>query len=271
MGIIGKPVLNLPRSGYLTFSSPTAFSLSIIGNPLWDGTIEYSTNRYSWNIWTGSTTLNAVAYNGYYVLYVRGKNNTYITGANAATDNGAWHFAGSDISISGELIHILDYRERTVPADRAFDSMFGWKNPGDYAIVSARNLILPLVLSYRCCRSLFSRCKGLVYPPKMPATTLSILCYSSAFYQCESLAALPALYATNLSDECYASLFNGCSSIKLSETRTGEYQTEYRIPASGTGTVGTDSLQYMFNNSGGTFAGTPTANTTYYTSNSVIS
>jgi hypothetical protein len=62
-------------------------------------------------------------------------------------------------------------------------------------------------------------------------------------------------------------MFEDCSSIKLSTTQTDEYQYEYRIPTSGTGTAADvdDSLSSMFKNTGGTFKGTPTINRTYYT------
>ena len=67
-------------------------------------------------------------------------------------------------------------------------------------------------------------------------------------------------------------MFSGCTNIKLSTTQTGEYQTAYRIPKSGTGTTATDTLQNMFAGTGGTFTGTPNINTTYYlsTSNTVV-
>ena len=56
----------------------------------------------------------------------------------------------------------------------------------------------------------------------------------------------------------------------MSQTKTGTYQTAYRIPTSGTGTTATYALNNMFKNTGGTFTGTPTINTTYYTSNIVV-
>ena len=65
-------------------------------------------------------------------------------------------------------------------------------------------------------------------------------------------------------------MFYGCRLIKLSTTQTGEYQTPYRIPKSGTGTTATGALTEMFANTGGTFTGTPSINTTYYTSNTVV-
>jgi hypothetical protein len=66
-------------------------------------------------------------------------------------------------------------------------------------------------------------------------------------------------------------MFYGCSLIKLSTTQVDEYQTEYRIPFSGTGTTASNALGSMFANTGGTFTGTAIINTTYYTSNTVIS
>lgn len=95
-------------------------------------------------------------------------------------------------------------------------------------------------------------------------------CYEEMFNECDNLAALPKLPATTLEPECYRHMFYYCPKIKVSTTRTGDYQNEYRIPFTGTGTTATDALQSMFGNTGGSFTGTPTINTTYYTSNEVI-
>ena len=65
-------------------------------------------------------------------------------------------------------------------------------------------------------------------------------------------------------------MFYICINIKLSTTQTGEYQTAYIIPKSGTGTTATDALLNMFSVTGGTFTGTPEINTTYYLSTSNI-
>ena len=65
-------------------------------------------------------------------------------------------------------------------------------------------------------------------------------------------------------------MFRGCSKIKLSKTQTGEYQTEYRIPTSGTGVTAGIALNSMFTATGGTFKSSAAINTTYYTSNTVI-
>ena len=100
--------------------------------------------------------------------------------------------------------------------------------------------------------------------------TMARYCYVSVFNGCTSLTTVPELPATMLADYCYAWMFDGCTKIKFSTIQTGEYQTEYRIPTSGTGTTATDALTDMFRSTGGTFTGTPSINTTYYTSNTVV-
>lgn len=96
--------------------------------------------------------------------------------------------------------------------------------------------------------------------------------YGGVFYGCTGLTTAPALPATTLTDTCYANMFYGCTKLKLSATQTGSYTKAYRIPTSGTGVVATDALTNMFDTTGGTFAGTPEINTTYYldASNTII-
>ena len=90
------------------------------------------------------------------------------------------------------------------------------------------------------------------------------------FKGCISLIQIPKLPATKLISSCYNSMFYGCSQIKISTTQTSEYNNIYRIPMSGSGNNVSYCLDSMFTNTGGTFKGTPTINTTYYTSNEVI-
>ena len=100
--------------------------------------------------------------------------------------------------------------------------------------------------------------------------TIGDYCYDSMFYGCTSLVTAPALPATTLASFCYNSMFYGCTSLKLSETMTGIYDTAYRIPTAGTGTTTFYDLTDMFRVTGGTFTGTPTINTTYYTENTPV-
>ena len=127
-----------------------------------------------------------------------------------------------------------------------------------------------ITLASSCYDDMFNGCTSLTTAPALPATTLDAGCYSSMFEGCKSLTTVPELPATTLSNYCYWSMFNRCTKIKLSTTQTGDYQTAYKIPTSGTGTTATDALLDMFANTGGTFTGTPEINTTYYTSNTVV-
>lgn len=152
-------------------------------------------------------------------------------------------------------------------------------------------------LASSCYSYMFYGCTSLQTPPALPATTLNSSCYASMFQGCTALTTVPALPATALESQCYYGMFmgctnletinelpatvyktncyremyRGCSKIKLSTTQTGEYQTEYRLPSSGTGTALSGAFLNMFTGTGGTFATTPEVNTTYYTPNTVIS
>ncbi|MDY5928914.1 MAG: hypothetical protein SPJ27_02620 [Candidatus Onthovivens sp.] len=125
-------------------------------------------------------------------------------------------------------------------------------------------------LAHFCYCEMFGGCTSLTTAPALPATTLASYCYAYMFDGCISLTTAPALPATRLDVSCYSDMFRGCTNIKLSTTQTGEYQTAYRIPKSGTGTDAANALANMFGNTGGTFTDTPSINTTYYTSNTVV-
>ena len=126
-------------------------------------------------------------------------------------------------------------------------------------------------LAIYCYSSMFYGCTALTQAPALPATTLASDCYGSMFDGCTDLTQAPALPATKLSKSCYSFMFRGCTSLKLSSAKTGEYTQAYRIPTTGTGTTASGALTNMFAFTGGTFAGTPAINTTYYlSSNNMI-
>ena len=153
----------------------------------------------------------------------------------------------------------------TTLADYCYNTMFN----GCTSLTTVP--VLPATtLTYYCYNYMFQGCTSLTTVPVLPATTLAEHCYDSMFDGCTSLTAVPELPATTLAMSCYEYMFQGCKKIKLSTIQTGEYQTAYRIPKSGTGITAPDVMVYMFYNTGGTFTGTPEINTTYYTSNTVV-
>ena len=122
----------------------------------------------------------------------------------------------------------------------------------------------------RCFYSIFNSCSVLTSAPKLSATTLTQSCYDTAFLYCSELTTLPILPATIYPAECCEYMFYWCSKIKLSTTQTWEYQTPYRIPITWSWSAGNNALASMFTNTWWTFTWTPTINTTYYTSNTVV-
>ena len=153
----------------------------------------------------------------------------------------------------------------TTLTELCYASMF----EGCTALTTAPELPATTLANY-CYASMFEGCTALTTAPSLPVTTLANSCYRKMFLGCTSLTTAPELPATTLAKYCYQGMFNGCSLIKLSTTQTGAYTTAYRIPKSGTGRTAANALTDMFANTGGTFTGTPTINTTYYTSNTVV-
>ena len=225
---------------YLTFSSTARFSIETDElTAFWDGTIEYSTDANNWSTWDGTKVYSA-ATNGTHYLYLRGTGNTYISATSSSSVN-AWGISGTaPVSCDGDIMTLLDYTdpENATMADYCFAYMFSSSN-------------------------------SLVKPPTLTATTLSTGCYRSMF-QNSVLAELPKITASEFPSLCCSRMVSGCSFICLSETQTGEYQTPYTLPADGTATAASNAFNYMFQNTGGTFTGNPTVNTTYYTSNLVV-
>lgn len=117
---------------------------------------------------------------------------------------------------------------------------------------------------------LFYGCSALTVCPKMPATTLSDYCYYEMYYNCSNLQALPNIPSLSIPNYCCYSMFYWCSKIKLSTSSTWEYTNPYRIPKDWTWSLWANWLYQMFQSTWWTFTWTPTINTTYYTSNTIV-
>lgn len=106
--------------------------------------------------------------------------------------------------------------QRTSFKDYIFSSLFtaGYLGVDYNQIISAIELILPDYISYYCYGSMFSGCKDLIEPPRLPSKNVYSACYSGMFSGCSSLVKAPTLTAITTSGEStYAGLFRGCSSL----------------------------------------------------------
>ena len=283
-----------PVPTYLSFIGNEDFTLKTFNTTKnWNGTLEYSTDKSTWNTWNG-TEISSVGNK----LYLRGTGNSRITGG---SNNYRFVFTGTSalkIDCEGNIENLLDYETVSAGghptlADYCYNNMFygctalttapalpattlavgcyGYMFSGCTALTTAPELPATTLAGY-CYQFMFRNCTSLTTAPELPATTLAEGCYDSMFNRCTALTTAPALPATTLANYCYRYMFRGCNLIKLSNTQTGEYQTAYIIPKSGTGTNATNSLLDMFRSTGGTFTGTPSINMTYYlsTSNTVV-
>ena len=278
---------------YLTFSSPSSFTLKV--NDItkhWNGTLEYSTDTSNWSTWDGTTTLSSATSGSDNVLYLRGTGNTVITG-DGGKDSHKWVLTGSNIACIGNIENLLDYatvesgnhptmadycyyymfdgctsltQAPVLPATTLAENCYAYMFRGCTSLTQAP--VLPATtLAVGCYQDMFYSCTSLTQAPALPATTLSTYCYSYMFRGCTSLTQIPALPATTLVGYCYQYMFQDCSKIKLSSTQTGEYTIAYRIPTTGTGATAVSALNRTFASTGGTFTESPEINTTYYLSN----
>lgn len=251
---------------FLAFESATSFTLAINNAAKnWDGTLEANTGS-GWAEWDGTATLtsSAVDINHWHKILLRGTGNTKISGSAQKR----FVLTGTGIYCYGDVRALLDYadQENTTMANSCFAYLF-YNNRN---LVKAPDLGA-LVLSDNCYRSMFEDCRGLIKPPALPAIRIKANSYVGMFSTCKAMTALPALPAVLIADGMYNYMFAGCSKIKFSETMTGEYVREYRIPQYGDGPALTLGWATgMFMNTGGTYTGDPVVNTTYYTPNEII-
>ena len=224
---------------YVEFVSSTAMTIT----PKYTNsgvTLQYSLNGISWTTIASSATTPSAN-----IIYFRGQATGTKTLFVTVDTSNAWTFtSATNLQCNGKLDRLL---QGTLGADIDISSI------GSY-----------------CFAYMFYNKNTLIKSPTLPVTTLAISCYFAMFQGCTNLTRLPALPATTLANGCYRDMFNGCTSLKIATTMTGIYDTAYRIPTTGTGTVATNALTNMFTGTGGTFTGTPTINTTYYTENTPV-
>ncbi len=141
----------------------------------------------------------------------------------------------------------------SVLAGRCYLGMFGYCSSLKTApVLPATNL------AESCYMRMFQECTSLKTTPELPATSLANSCYMRMFESCTSLASAPNLPSVqNVKGECYYQMFHNCTSLKVNENGTGTKIFTCIFDAY-------NSVYQMFENTGGTFTGTPTLNNSYY-------
>lgn len=248
----------------LCFTANTAWStiqLAKTGSPT-VVTLETSTDGYNWSTYTFWDVITLA--NIWDKVYWRNTSTTD-TWFTLNTANRYQFFMTWNISWSWDTNYLLNKNSTLSVSSYCYHLLFHWCT----SLITAPELPATTLATY-CYEEMFSWCTWLTTVPALTATTLAEQCYFQMFRNCTGLTTLPKLPSTILANYCYMYMFYWCSKIKLSATQTGEYQTVYRIPTTWTWASWTNSLNYMFNGTGWTFAWTPSINTTYYTSNTVV-
>lgn len=286
----GELIPPILTGDFVTFSSDEPFTIQTLNlNKPWDGTLEYSTDAATWAVWDGNVPIGNKTR-----LYIRGHNNSIITGG--AT--GRWSLtASASVKVQGVIENLLDCATvgggNIPPANiYCFSHLFyNWDHLED-----AGDLIISTFNRDYYCNSLLQNCTALIKAPKIEADVIGkhacdcMLAYASSLteapkvtaitideYGCanmflldKELVKIGAIIATRFEKYAVASMYAGCSKIKLSETRTGEYLNNYKIPLKGSATADVTSTSKTFFNTGGTFTGSPTFGLVYFTSNEIV-
>ena len=239
----------------LTFTGESSeFTLAVgsDGAKEWDGTVWYSTDHNTWNVWDGTAISSANK-----KLYLRGKNNTTFY-----TSKGARLSLSAKAGCSGNIQTLIDWESppTSILATGCYRLMFA----GCTNLTVAPDLPATTLQS-SCYRFMFQSCVNLITAPALPATTLATSCYMDMFQSCTNLTIAPELPATILASFCYANMFNNCSNLKISAAQDSTYKTAWRIPSSGT--ISSEPSSWngsMLQSTGGAFTSNPSINTTYY-------
>lgn len=284
---VRPPVPDVP---YLCFTANTAGStVQLTKN--WSPTsvtLETSTDKSNWTTYTMGDTITLSNIGD--KVYWRNTSDTD-TGFSALSSNSFYYqfvMTGS-IAASGDVNYLLN-KNSTTTASWGFKRLFQ-----NCSVLTSAPELPSTTLGNYCYQYMFSG-SGVTEAPALPATTMNEYCYAGMFYNCTALTTassipatttatsccemmfqgcsnlenLPALVTVSINSYAYRRMFQSCSKIKLSTTQTGDYQTAYRIPTTWTWTAGTNAFYYMFQSTWGTFTGTASVNTTYYTSNTLV-
>ena len=255
----------LPWVCFTAEDAGATIALTKTGSPT-SVTIETSTNR--WSTWSTYTIWDTITLSNVWdkVLF-RNASSTTTNFSTSASDYYKFTTTWGKAWCSWDVTYLInkDGWVDTIPSTYCFCYLFS----------GATNLTTPpelpsTTLKTSCYRYMFNWCTKLLTAPELPATTLASYCYYYMFWNCSSLTTIPKLPATTLANYCYGSMLRNCSLVKFSSSQTWDYQTEYRIPTSWTGSTASSWNTNMFNGTWWTYTSNPSINTTYYTSNTVV-
>ena len=258
MGVYFRQDVEIP---YLCFTANTTGS-TIKLNKTWSPTavtLETSTDWSSWTTYTFGSTITLS--NIWDKVYWRNTSETDTRFSTSVSDYYQFSMTWS-VAWSGEVTTLLNKYNTDTLSDYCFFQLFNACS----SLTSAPDLFSK-ILPQRCYDKMFQNCYNMTTPPIISATTIWNYSCNLMFIYCSWLTKISKIEATSIWTGWCQQMFLGCTSLKLSTSKGWNYQNEYIIPAL---SVWTNWLNGMFTSTWGSFTWTPTAKTTYYTSNEVI-
>lgn len=193
----------------LTFTGETGeFTLKAVAER-WDGTVWYSTDHNTWNVWDGTIISSTNK-----KLYLRGKGNTKFY-SSGYMHNGVELVLSAKAACSGNIQTLLDWENppTSISTDHCYQDLFkGCAN------LTAAPELPATTLATNCYADMFYGCTNLTIAPTLPAMTLANRCYYGMFHGCTNLTTAPELPATTLAEDCYAYMFQGCTNLITAPT-----------------------------------------------------
>lgn len=222
----------------IIFSASSAFTLATSsGAKTWNGTMQWSNGGDDWATWSGTTTLSSAAKSGTHYLYLRGLNNTVVSGGTKFVIGGAEYA----VSCDGNIETLLNYNtvaagNHPTMAAECFNKMFS----GNKSLIKAPTLPGTTLANY-CYAEMFYG-TNITVSPALPATATAPYCYYGMFTNCTNLRTANAISATSIGQRSCAGMFEGCTSLvtapRMSFTSIGEYGCYYMF-------YGCTSLRYI--------------------------
>jgi hypothetical protein len=195
--------LTLP---YVTFRAETAGSSIKLSNKSLRHTLEYSTDKTTWNTFNTSTS-SIYLFNVGDEVYVRG----YLSGSNQTAlevYRTTFEMYGS-IAAYGNCNALWNYEDLNAPLKGYCGNNLFY---GCTALTKAP-LLPSTALAEGCYSNMFTGCSRLKEAPELPAAVLKDYCYSDMFARCVKLTKTPVLPATATVNNCYTRMFSGCSAL----------------------------------------------------------
>lgn len=279
--ITGGNLVASQNADCLTFTGESSDFTLQATRKCWSGTLEWSTDHTTWTTLTGTEAMQSVNKK----LYLRGKGNTAFVeyGEDGAENTGVVWRLSARTKCYGNIQTLLDWETPPtnvdsecylkmfygcgnlitapeLPATTLSDDCYKMMFDGCTGLVAAPELPATTV-AYGCYRAMFADCTNLITAPELPATTVESHCYMSMFSGCTALTSAPELPATTLKHYCYYYMFSGCRALKINESSGNKIFTYSTAPEEGLNPI---EVSGMFNNTGGSFTGTPKLGNTYY-------